>query len=184
MMNMAGKINEKEFENLSKHYAILAQILDGLWYLEVEKKYGFEAAYEIDDAVWKRFSRKEGQRLKTLLGFESPSLEDIEKILSLANFDQSLTTEIIRKSEDPLTIHLLVPECKTYVGMNRVGRPDDQVYKICKGIGITFFENLLKAVVPDAEIKCLYCPHGVGEEKQPDEGKYLCGWEFILPGVK
>ncbi len=74
-----------------------------------------------------------------------------------------------------------MPQCKTYVGMNRVGRPKEQIYKICKGIGITFFENLLKTLVPKADVRCLFCPHGEGAEKTPNDSSYVCGWEFILP---
>src|SRR6056297_1048247 len=133
-MNQSTKIEEDQeyFKGLSKHYAILAQILDGLWYLEVEKKLGFETAYEIDEAVWERFSRKEAKRLQTLLGFDKPSYDDVKKILELAIFDQSLEFTLEKISEEPLTIKMMVPRCKTLRGMQKVGRPDEQIYKICK----------------------------------------------------
>ncbi|SRR6056297_867841 len=174
-------MDEIELEKLKEHYAILTQIVDGLWYLEVEKELGFDKAYEIDEAVWERFSRKEAKRLKRLLGFENPSFEDIQKMLELAIFDQSLEFELIKEKEDPLTIRMDVSQCKTYRGMEKVGRPADQIYRICKGIGLAFFRNLLKAIVPETTVKCLFCPFGEGDEKIPEGSEYVCAWEFVLP---
>nr|MDO8117308.1 DUF6125 family protein [Candidatus Sigynarchaeota archaeon] len=54
---------EKENEGLVDLYANLFQTLDGLWYLKIEEKFGFEKALEIDDAVWNLYGEREARRL-------------------------------------------------------------------------------------------------------------------------
>ncbi len=165
--------------DLVKVLGQLGQILDGLWYLETEKRLGFEQAYEIDEAVWKIYSRKEAQRLRSLLGFEQPSLEDIRTILGLSLFNQSLTFETQVVGKDPTRLHFLVHECKTLVGMRRVGRDDEQIGKICLGIGLVFFQALLQELVPGTTVRCLHCPP---QESEDGENDPVCAWEFKFPG--
>ena len=40
--------------------------VDGLWCMEVEERYGFETALEIDNAVWQVFPKIQARKLKEL----------------------------------------------------------------------------------------------------------------------
>lgn len=40
--------------------------IDGLWFMKIEEKYGFEAALEIDKEVWKVFPRIQARLLKSM----------------------------------------------------------------------------------------------------------------------
>jgi hypothetical protein len=40
--------------------------VDGLWFMKVEGKYGFEAALDIDNEVWKIFPKMQARLLKSL----------------------------------------------------------------------------------------------------------------------
>jgi predicted ArsR family transcriptional regulator len=40
--------------------------VDGLWFMKIEEKYGFEAALDIDNEVWKVFPKKQARLLKSL----------------------------------------------------------------------------------------------------------------------
>ena len=42
--------------------------VDGLWFMKVEEKLGFENALEIDRAVWEVFSRIQAREMKAMLG--------------------------------------------------------------------------------------------------------------------
>lgn len=42
--------------------------VDGLWFMKVEERFGFEAALEIDDEVWKVFPKLQARKLKELAG--------------------------------------------------------------------------------------------------------------------
>lgn len=161
----------------------LGQIIDGLWFLEVEKQFGFAKAYEIDATVWRVYSRKEGSRLKRALGIAEGaplSIRDVKAVLEHSLFNQSLSFELETVQTGPVVLRFVVRECKTLVGMRRVERPPDQIHQVCYGIGLIFFENLLGALVPDTRVTCLYCPHDGGDEKRAP-GDPVCAWEFTFP---
>ena len=40
--------------------------VDGLWFMKIEEKYGFDAALDIDNEVWKVFSKIQARLLKSL----------------------------------------------------------------------------------------------------------------------
>lgn len=168
-------MNEEPIDQkkLAKHFGQVGQILDGLWFVELEKRYGFDVAYAIDEAVWTTFSKKEGKRLCALFNITTPTLENIEKILKYSIFNQSLKFELKKQSDAPLVLHFNVIECKTYEGMCKINRADQQVGQICEGIGLVFFRNLLSVVDPNVQIKCLSCP-----KDKKLQGSPVCVWEF------
>ncbi len=42
--------------------------VDGLWFMKAEEKYGFEAASDVDDEVWKVFPKVQARLLKDMTG--------------------------------------------------------------------------------------------------------------------
>ena len=166
-------MDSDDYLRLQKLYGQLGQILDGIWFTCVEKAVGFEKAYEIDDEVWRIYSRKEAKRLRSFFGFQIPTVSDIEKVLRYSLFAQSLEFDLIIANESPLLLHMLVKNCKTIVGMQNIGRPDEQIEKICKGIGLTYFGALLDEICPGVKIRCLYTPI-----TKNSEDKSVCAWEF------
>ncbi|MHA1872372.1 MAG: DUF6125 family protein, partial [Promethearchaeota archaeon] len=89
--------NNKEQNNTSKQnnntknlYGVLGQILDGLWFMETEKRFGFDKAFEIDDAVWEIFAEKEAKRVLKFLGLQSPKPEDLPEIFKYGLFNQTI----------------------------------------------------------------------------------------------
>ncbi|MHA1338603.1 MAG: DUF6125 family protein [Promethearchaeota archaeon] len=167
-------------DRLIKEYGLLGQILDGLWFITLEKKFGFENAYKIDEEVWEIYSAKEAKRLKRLLGFEQPTIEDIKNILKLSLFNQSLEFQIKVLQQDPTILRFIVTNCKTLKGMHKVGRSKDQIEKICEGIGIAFFSSMLNAIVPNTKVKCVSCPYHPENDSMKDESQ-VCSWDFIFP---
>jgi hypothetical protein len=69
---------------------------DGLWFMMVEEKYGFEAALELDEAVWKVLPKIQARAMKAMLNLDC-GLEGLEKALSarlaLEGFDFDLVRE-------------------------------------------------------------------------------------------
>lgn len=45
--------------------------VDGLWFMKAEQKYGFEAALDVDDEVWKVFPKVQARMLKDMTGMAS-----------------------------------------------------------------------------------------------------------------
>jgi hypothetical protein len=170
--------------DLTGLYSILGQVLDGLWFLETENRLGFDKALEIDLAVWEIYSRKETKRILSLL-LENPedrfnySLEKffklLEQVLKISLFNQSINFNM-KISLDEKTLTFSVEKCKTLKGMEKVGRPMDQAKKICKDIGLAYYENMAQEFHPDLKIDCLTVPDSYNIEK----GATLCSWKFSL----
>jgi hypothetical protein len=61
--------------------------VDGLWFMKVEDKYGFNAALEIDKEVWKVMAKIQARMIKSMLGKgEVAFLESLTVKLSLEGF--------------------------------------------------------------------------------------------------
>lgn len=165
-------------EQLMKHFGQVGQILDGLWFLEIEKKFGFEVAYEIDEIVWKVFARKEAKKIQNLLGLAHVGFEDLPTILRYLIFNQSLDFEI-KNTSNPSRLQQIIQfdvnKCKTYEGMRKVGRSDEQIAKICYGIEIALLEGVVKEFFPNAQIRCRSCPKDKNCSTLP-----VCSWEIII----
>ncbi len=164
----------------------LFQILDGLWFIQCEKSFGFDKALEIDMAVWDIYSRKEGERLLKAVG-KIPgqgSLKDVQELLPLSMFNQTLEYRIDLQ-EKGTGLVFLVTKCKTKEGMEKVGRSSDQIFMVCKKMGQVFFTSFARAINPAIKVECLFCPLMPGGEKNDIdhlEGKGgICGWRFTLP---
>lgn len=55
--------------------------VDGLWFVKVEEKYGFDAALDLDDEVWKVFPKIQARMLKDMTGLNS-GLEALRRCLA------------------------------------------------------------------------------------------------------
>lgn len=177
-------ILKPDFDRLTQLYSILGQVLDGVWFLETEKRVGFEKALEIDLAVWEDFAARETQRILGILTPEPEKLINssstfifniLEQILKISLFNQSITYEIERSNVENSLI-FKVTNCKALTGMGRVGRPMNQVQRICKDIGLAYYLNMAKILHPDLKVECLTIPTSF------DLGENVprCAWKFYF----
>ena len=63
---------------------------DGLWFMKVEEKYGFDKALEIDNEVWKVLPKIQARMLKTMLNVENGTdalFECLRAKLTLESFN-------------------------------------------------------------------------------------------------
>ncbi len=63
--------------------------VDGLWFMKIEEKYGFNAALEVDEEVWKVLPKIQARMIKSILGKgggEVTLLESLKTKLSLEGF--------------------------------------------------------------------------------------------------
>ncbi|MBN2149867.1 MAG: hypothetical protein JW839_00345 [Candidatus Lokiarchaeota archaeon] len=167
--------------DLETLYAGLFQVLDGLWFVELEKQFGFDKALELDKHVWTVFARKEAQRLVGLLkekgeitGSDGP-ISILEKILPISIFNKTVQFKIERSGKDELGF--TVTECKTLAGMRKIGRPDHQASTVCYDMGFTYYDCLARAIDPSFTVTCTFTPY---TDPQGVHGGGLCGWRFTL----
>jgi hypothetical protein len=66
-MKMLQLSETQKIEFLRRSYTAI----DGLWFLKIEEKHGFEAALEIDKEVWKVFPKVQARLLKSMTGQDS-----------------------------------------------------------------------------------------------------------------
>ena len=63
---MIGLTDKQIAEYFRRSYTMA----DGLWFMKVEERYGFDAALEIDDEVWKVLPKIQARMLKSLAKLE------------------------------------------------------------------------------------------------------------------
>jgi len=72
-------MNKKQLERyLRRSYSAV----DGLWFVKVEEKYGFEAALDIDREVWKVMAKIQSRALKPILAGPAGEIPDFRKAFS------------------------------------------------------------------------------------------------------
>jgi predicted ArsR family transcriptional regulator len=55
--------------------------VDGLWFMKAEEKYGFEAALELDEAVWKVLPKIQARMIKAMMGLEN-GIDGLEEAIA------------------------------------------------------------------------------------------------------
>jgi hypothetical protein len=83
LQKMGHLTNRQIIEYFHRSY----KTADGLWFIKVEEKYGFNAALEIDKEVWKIMPKIQARMIKSMLGKgEVALLESLTAKLSLEGF--------------------------------------------------------------------------------------------------
>jgi hypothetical protein len=106
--------DDQKIEFLRRSYTAI----DGLWFLKIEEKYGFEAALTIDKEVWKVFPKVQARFLKSLTGQNvglDPLVDCYTARLALENF--TFHTE---KSVD--SVRVIIEKCPWHEIMVKSGR--------------------------------------------------------------
>ncbi|TFF94172.1 hypothetical protein EU546_05265 [Candidatus Thorarchaeota archaeon] len=168
---MIDELPREELLRLLDAYAKAWQAMDGAYFLSIEKKYGMDAAIEMDKEAWKVFSPIEAKRIMREFGIEqNGGLESLEKALGLRVYARlnKQTSERI----DEKTLHFTMDECRVQVARNRKGLPDFP----CKEVGVIEYTTFAETIDPRIKTKCLYCP----PDEHPEDA--YCKWEFTLEG--
>ena len=111
------ELNDKQIaEFLHRSYTAV----DGLWFMKIEEKYGFDAALEIDNEVWKILPKIQSRMLKSMskakTGIDT-LLECFTTKLTLDGF--TFKTESI---ENENGFKLIIDRCPWYDLMVKSGR--------------------------------------------------------------
>ncbi len=143
---------------------------DGLWFQEVEKRLGMEAAIAMDKGAWARFSPLEAARIKERLGLpERGGLETLAKALRARLY--TLLNEDDLRLEDGRLVYTMTA-CRVQEARRRKGLDDFP----CKEVGIVEYDTFARAIDPRLRTRCLACP------PDPHPRDFTCSWEFTLEG--
>jgi hypothetical protein len=142
---------------------------DGLWFLAVEKKYGLEAAIEMDTEAWRNFAPAEAKRIMKRHNIPpGGGLEALKKALGYRMYELLNKQEIVE--ETPNSFVFRMNECRVQAARKRKGLPDFP----CRSVGLVEFPEFAKAIDPRIKVECVGCPPG----EHPDN--WWCAWRFKI----
>ncbi|KPJ74120.1 hypothetical protein AMJ52_01785 [candidate division TA06 bacterium DG_78] len=143
---------------------------DGLWFQAVEKKFGINAAIELDGKAWKEFTQIEAQRIMKRLNMKSgggiPALIQALNFRLYAYINKQEVTEV---SEQRCIFRMV--DCRVQAARKRKNLPDFP----CKPVGFVEYEYFAKTIDPRIQTRCIACP------PDPHPKYYYCAWEFVIP---
>lgn len=140
---------------------------DGLWFLAAEKKYGIDAAIELDKEAWISFTQIEAKRIMRRHGIEPgggiPALKKALQFRLYARINDQSLVEI-----DPGTLRFEMNDCRVQSARKRKGLPDFP----CKPVGIAEYAYFAHTIDPRIRTEVICCP----PDPHPEE--YYCAWLF------
>jgi len=111
------KLNDKQIiEFWHRSY----RTVDGLWFVKIEDRYGFDTALDIDRDVWTVFPKIQARMIKSMGGLEAGLaglLEAIETKLDIEGFEFE-----VRKAADGRGFDVVISECPWHKIMTASGR--------------------------------------------------------------
>ena len=143
--------------------------VDGLWFLAVEAKYGFDTASELNAEVWQRCSSIHARRI--LKNFNIKEDTPLQTLIKLIYADPLLFVhrpEVVTLTDTRAILRCI--ECPTQAARIRDGRG---VYPGEPGCTI-FYEAYAGLIDPRIKVTCLACA------PNPDSPEYWCEWEFEI----
>jgi hypothetical protein len=92
--------------------------VDGLWFMKVEEKYGFDAALDLDAAVWAVMPKIQARQLKAALG-EGTGIHSLRRC-----YAQKLALEgfVFEISDKPAGFEVRITGCPWYEKLLRSNR--------------------------------------------------------------
>ena len=94
--------------------------IDGLWFLAVEEKLGFDTAFEIDLNVWKRYGPIITKRIQKAYSIEDNSLESFLQILKITCSIDGTQFKILKQSPHEILLHITY--CPWFENLKRSNR--------------------------------------------------------------
>jgi len=143
--------------------------VDGLYFLGIEKRFGTEAATEVDAEVWAAMAAIEAKSLQKMFKVgENPDVPKIVELLRKSSWALDQPFKTIEMSDKRAT--LSVDKCRTQEA--RLSKSLSEFP--CKRVRFGYLKNFVKTLNPKAEVNCLGCP----PDKHPKE--QWCKWEITL----
>ena len=172
----AGSVEDREMlkkmqtEKLLDYFFLQIRNLwrvDGLYFLGIEKKFGTEAATEIDAGVWEAMAEIEAKGLQKMFNVgERPDVPAIVDLLRKSSWalDQPFKTIEVTNRKAVLGID----RCRTQEARLSKGLKEFP----CKKVRFGYLKNFAKTLNPYVMVTCLVCPPG----EHPKES--WCRWGF------
>jgi hypothetical protein len=142
---------------------------DGLWFQAVEKRYGLEAAVDVDIEVWRDFSAIEAKRIMQRLGITpGGGIAALVECLRHRLYARLNLQDVVEQTGSRVVFRML--DCRVQSARKRKGLAAHP----CKTVGIAEYSEFAKAIDPRIRTRCIACP----PDEHPEE--FWCAWEFSI----
>ncbi len=163
-MNRKGVLKYLDF--LMWHY----RLLDALWFLEVEDKYGLEAASKMNEVIWERIGRRAAKDIKEKFELKEKGVRGVLKALSFFPWMVICDYDISIKNDEEAVLRItrcLPQEARVKRGMK---------LNPCREMQLREFSAFAKEIDENVEVECIYAPPDSGSPRSKDEA--WCEWKF------
>ena len=92
--------------------------VDGIWFMKAEEKYGFDAALDLDDEVWKVFPKVQARLLKDMMRMAS-GLEALRECFTTKLAIEGFEFDVERRNDG---FRVSISRCPWHDAMVRSGR--------------------------------------------------------------
>jgi hypothetical protein len=142
---------------------------DGIWFQAVEKRYGMDAAVDVDTEAWRHFTVIEARRIMERLGMKpGGGIAALVECLKHRFYARLNLQDFIEQSDTRVVFRML--DCRVQSARKRKGLADHP----CKSVGIVEYGEFAKTIDSRITTRCIACP----PDPHPEE--FLCAWEFTL----
>ncbi|UCC17959.1 MAG: hypothetical protein JSU58_05250 [Dehalococcoidales bacterium] len=144
--------------------------IDGLWFLAVEEKYGFDVAFELNQVVWRKAGPIIGARL--LKNLDTKGKSPLQVLTEMLFSDPLIfvhTPEVTELTDAKAVFRFL--DCPIQVARIRDGKG---VYDGIPGCSL-LLQAYAELVDPRITTRCNACA------PNPDSPEYWCEWVFEIP---
>ncbi|MBI5267898.1 MAG: hypothetical protein HY851_11765 [candidate division Zixibacteria bacterium] len=143
---------------------------DGLWFQAVEQRDGLEAAIQLDEQAWAKFSEIEAKRIMARHAIPSGSgLEGLRRALGFRLYAVLNTQKVANVT--PNSFDYFMVECRVqYARRQKSLAPFP-----CKSVGLIEYDVFARTIDNRITTTCLCCP------PDPAAGtEFWCGWRFSI----
>jgi hypothetical protein len=161
--NMEAPELRKYLDFLLWHY----RVVDGFWFMSVEKEHGHETAERLVKTVWEKIAGMAATDLVRRFGIEEKGIKGLVKSLHLFPWTLLVGFQITENGDDEAFVS--VPECPAQVAGVKLGLPEFH----CRDMHRADFESFARAIDPRIKVECLFSP----PDHPPD---LFCKWRFSL----
>ena len=161
-------------EQMADYIDVLSQnfwTVQNNWMALVTERYGNEAAAELDERIWNKWSAVEAYRFKKLFGLGN-GLPDVAKVITMSlAAEKGPSSEYQELNDQRLAFR--VTDCPMQKARLARGWPELN----CKPAFTAMWRAIAQVINPDIKVVEVYAPH----DPHPDDN--WCGAVLELPGA-
>lgn len=142
---------------------------DGLWFQAVEKKFGINAAVELDGKTWEQFTQLEAKRIMKRFNMKpGGGIPALMQALEFRLYAFINVQKIVEVAENRCVFQMV--NCRVQAARARKNLPDLP----CKPVGSIEYSYFAETIDPRIKTRCIACP------PDPHPSDYYCRWEFTI----